>query len=115
MEAAPCRLSYIHPMRFTDVKPHTDPTEERTMSELISTTRAYEAWHERNNRNNAMARVTAHCGAVRVEVQGKGDHPATRRARARRAVRAALGPEWDVREYLGAVLMTHRYSAIRLA
>lgn len=61
-----------------------------------------------DDRGNTVSRVTSTYGNVRVQVQGEGDHPQTRRARARAAVRAALGPGWDVLEYMGAVLMTHR-------
>ena len=55
-----------------------------------------------------VARVADHYGAVVVSVEGLADHPQTRRARARAAVREALGPRWDVTDYRGAALNTHR-------
>lgn len=83
--------------------------------------------HTTDDRGNTVSRVEQTYGNVTVRVQGEGDHPSTRRARARAAVRAALGPEWDVLEYMGAQLMTHVnrngdvygslhiYSAVRIA
>ena len=88
---------------------------------------SYEASLIRDDRGNTVSRVHVRYGNVRVLVQGEGDHPQTRRARARRAVRAVLGAEWDVTEYLGAQLMTHvnsrgerygslhHYTAVRIA
>lgn len=46
-------------------------------------------------------------GNVYVRVQGEGDHPSTRRARARAALKRA-GVQLDVGDYQRAVLMTHR-------
>ena len=55
-----------------------------------------------------VARVTDRFGVVTVSVEGLADHPQTRRARARAAVREALGPRWNVTDYRGAAFNTHR-------
>lgn len=61
-----------------------------------------------DDRGNIVSRVVARKGDGEqwVEVQGEGDHPQTRRARARRALREVF-PDADVDEYIGATLMTH--------
>lgn len=80
----------------------------------------------RDGNDNIVSRVSNVYGNLYVEVQGEGDHPLTRRARARKALREALGADHDVLEYLGAVMMTHvsskgevygslhRYSAVKI-
>lgn len=56
---------------------------------------------------NTISHVLREGDDAAVSVQGEGDHPQTRRARARRALRAALGEDWDVTEYLAVVERTH--------
>lgn len=88
--------------------------------------RIHENLMVRRENGNVSATVVNVYGNVYVEVQGEGDHPQTRRARARQTVRSVLGSEWDVLEYMGTRLMTHcsskgevygsmhRYSAVRI-
>lgn len=66
-------------------------------------------FHARDELGNTVAFVFGQDGSVYVQVQGEGDHPLTRRARANAALKSA-GLDIRAGEYLGCQVMTHRNS-----